>query len=195
MTTRLLTQRVASADLTLMLHEEADRSITEVDLPTAGTVLIIIDLEGGISTDEHAELTRAGAQPVSISEWCCAPPLRALSPRRTQAAAGARRCVLTYLPRPPIPAPSVLNLSKDHSGSPRMRRYRDGWPDRRDHDSARHDQDACLRGRGHQGDRQGGASRERGSARRSGRTSATPITSTRSRVQMSSMLPTGWAVS
>jgi 16S rRNA (uracil1498-N3)-methyltransferase len=51
-----------------MLHEEADRSITEVDLPTAGTVLIIIGPEGGISTDEHAELTRAGAQPVSISD-------------------------------------------------------------------------------------------------------------------------------
>ena len=67
-TTRLLTQRVASADLSLMLHEEADHSIAEVDLPKAGTVLIIIGPEGGISADEHDELTRAGAQPVTISD-------------------------------------------------------------------------------------------------------------------------------
>ena len=67
-TTRLLTQRVAGADLTLMLHEEAEHSISEVDLPKAGTVLIIIGPEGGISADERDELTRAGAQPVSISD-------------------------------------------------------------------------------------------------------------------------------
>lgn len=67
-TTRLLTQRVAGADLTLMLHEEAEHSISEVDLPKAGTVLIIIGPEGGISADERDELTRAGAQPVSVSD-------------------------------------------------------------------------------------------------------------------------------
>ena len=67
-TTRLLTQRVAGADLTLMLHEEAEHSIIEVDLPKAGTVLIIIGPEGGISADERDELTRAGAQPVSVSD-------------------------------------------------------------------------------------------------------------------------------
>jgi len=67
-TTRLLSQRVAGADLTLMLHEEAEHSIIEVDLPKAGTVLIIIGPEGGISADERDELTRAGAQPVSISD-------------------------------------------------------------------------------------------------------------------------------
>jgi 16S rRNA (uracil1498-N3)-methyltransferase len=67
-TTRLLSQRVAGADLTLMLHEEAEHAITEVDLPKAGTVLIIIGPEGGISADERDELTRAGAQPVSISD-------------------------------------------------------------------------------------------------------------------------------
>ena len=67
-TTRQLAQRVASADLTLMLHEEADESIAEVDLPEAGTVLIIIGPEGGIAADELGELTRAGARPVSISD-------------------------------------------------------------------------------------------------------------------------------
>jgi len=67
-TTRLLSQRVAGADLTLMLHEEAEHSIIEVDLPKAGTVLIIIGPEGGISADERDELTRAGAQPESVSD-------------------------------------------------------------------------------------------------------------------------------
>jgi 16S rRNA (uracil1498-N3)-methyltransferase len=67
-TTRQLAQRVASADLTLLLHEQAGESIAKVDLPEAGTILIIIGPEGGISADELGELTRAGAQPVSISD-------------------------------------------------------------------------------------------------------------------------------
>ena len=67
-TTRQLVQRVASTDLTLVLHEQADESIAKVDLPQAGTILIIIGPEGGISADELSELTRAGAQPVSISD-------------------------------------------------------------------------------------------------------------------------------
>jgi 16S rRNA (uracil1498-N3)-methyltransferase len=66
--TRQLAQRVASADLTLLLHEQAHESIAKVDLPEAGTILIIIGPEGGISADELGELTRAGAQPVSISD-------------------------------------------------------------------------------------------------------------------------------
>ena len=67
-TTRQLAQRVANADLALLLHGEADESIAEVDLPAAGTVLIIIGPEGGISADELGELTRAGARPVTISD-------------------------------------------------------------------------------------------------------------------------------
>jgi 16S rRNA (uracil1498-N3)-methyltransferase len=66
--TRQLAERVASADLALLLHEEADESIAEVDLPEVGTILIIIGPEGGISADELSELTRAGAQPVSVSD-------------------------------------------------------------------------------------------------------------------------------
>jgi 16S rRNA (uracil1498-N3)-methyltransferase len=67
-TTPQLAQRAASADLALLLHEEAKESITEVDLPAAGTVLIIIGPEGGISAEEQSELTQAGARPVSISD-------------------------------------------------------------------------------------------------------------------------------
>jgi 16S rRNA (uracil1498-N3)-methyltransferase len=57
-----------SADLTLMLQEEADHSIAEVDLPAAGAVLIILGPDGGISADEHDELIDAGGQPVTISD-------------------------------------------------------------------------------------------------------------------------------
>jgi 16S rRNA (uracil1498-N3)-methyltransferase len=67
-TTRQLAQRVANADCALLLHEEAAESLAEVDLPPAGTVLIMIGPEGGISPEELSELTRAGAQPVSISD-------------------------------------------------------------------------------------------------------------------------------
>ena len=66
--TQRLAQRVTNADLALLLYEEADESITEVDLPAAGTVLIIIGPEGGISDDELGQLTRAGARAVSISD-------------------------------------------------------------------------------------------------------------------------------
>jgi 16S rRNA (uracil1498-N3)-methyltransferase len=67
-TTGQLTQRVASVDLALLLHEEAKESIAEVDLPTLGTVLIIIGPEGGISDEELQELREAGARPVLISD-------------------------------------------------------------------------------------------------------------------------------
>jgi 16S rRNA (uracil1498-N3)-methyltransferase len=67
-TTRQLAHRVASADLALLLHEEAKESLAEVDLPTAGMVLIIIGPEGGISAEEQGELIAAGARSVSLSD-------------------------------------------------------------------------------------------------------------------------------
>lgn len=67
-TTSQLAQRAARADLALVLHEDAKQPIAEVDLPAAGTVLIIIGPEGGISEAELSELSTAGARPVSISD-------------------------------------------------------------------------------------------------------------------------------
>jgi 16S rRNA (uracil1498-N3)-methyltransferase len=67
-TTSQLAQLAASADLALILHQEAKEPLAEVDLPAVGTVLIIIGPEGGISDEELSELSKAGAQPVSISD-------------------------------------------------------------------------------------------------------------------------------
>jgi 16S rRNA (uracil1498-N3)-methyltransferase len=67
-TTKQLALRAASVDLALLLHEKAKEFIAEVDLPTAGTVLIIIGPEGGLSAEELRELSEAGARPVSISD-------------------------------------------------------------------------------------------------------------------------------
>ena len=67
-TTKQLARRVADVDCALLLHEDAEASLVDVELPAAGTVLIIIGPEGGISAEELSELSAAGSRPVSVSE-------------------------------------------------------------------------------------------------------------------------------
>jgi 16S rRNA (uracil1498-N3)-methyltransferase len=67
-TTKQLAQRVANVDCALLLHEDAETSLVDVDLPAAGTVLIMIGPEGGISAEELSELSAAGSRPVSVSD-------------------------------------------------------------------------------------------------------------------------------
>ncbi|MFT4163675.1 MAG: 16S rRNA (uracil(1498)-N(3))-methyltransferase [Microlunatus sp.] len=64
--TRALTERVASADLTLLLHESATTSLAEIDLPAAGEVLLVVGPEGGISPEELAVLSEAGGRPTLL---------------------------------------------------------------------------------------------------------------------------------
>ena len=66
--TAQLCRVAAEADLALVLHEEAGRRLPEVPLPEAGTVLVVIGPEGGITEDEVSGLSAAGAVPVSISD-------------------------------------------------------------------------------------------------------------------------------
>ncbi len=66
--TRELGERMAQADLTLVLHEAASQQLGEVTLPAQGTIIIIIGPEGGISPDELDTFTDAGAHVVSISD-------------------------------------------------------------------------------------------------------------------------------
>jgi 16S rRNA (uracil1498-N3)-methyltransferase len=65
-TTRELAGRVAAADCALVLHEAAARALADVALPAAGEILLAIGPEGGITDDELALLTAAGAQAVRL---------------------------------------------------------------------------------------------------------------------------------
>jgi 16S rRNA (uracil1498-N3)-methyltransferase len=58
--------RVRTADVAVVLHEDGARSIAQVRLPRDGTVVIVVGPEGGLSPDELAELTTAGAQIVRL---------------------------------------------------------------------------------------------------------------------------------
>ncbi len=66
--TREVCELLASADLALVLHEDATRHVSQVALPDAGRVVLVIGPEGGISPDELAAFEAAGGRAVSISD-------------------------------------------------------------------------------------------------------------------------------
>jgi 16S rRNA (uracil1498-N3)-methyltransferase len=68
LSTKTLAATVASADLALILHEEATETLAKVDLPAAGTVLLVIGPEGGIAPEELDALVVSGGRPVSVSD-------------------------------------------------------------------------------------------------------------------------------
>ena len=57
---------VAAADLAVVLHEEAARPLAALDVPTSGTVLVVVGPEGGLTDEEVALLTAAGAHSVRL---------------------------------------------------------------------------------------------------------------------------------
>lgn len=63
-----LLERIAGADLALALHEKAGRPLREMRLPEAGTVVIVVGPEGGLTDAEVADLVAAGAHEVLISD-------------------------------------------------------------------------------------------------------------------------------
>jgi 16S rRNA (uracil1498-N3)-methyltransferase len=56
----------ASSATTLVLHEEADVPLASVALPADGEVLLVVGPEGGITGQELAALTAAGATAVRL---------------------------------------------------------------------------------------------------------------------------------
>jgi 16S rRNA (uracil1498-N3)-methyltransferase len=65
-TTAELARRAGAADLALVLHESAADGLTSISLPAAGELLLVVGPEGGVTDEELAELTAAGARAVRL---------------------------------------------------------------------------------------------------------------------------------
>jgi 16S rRNA (uracil1498-N3)-methyltransferase len=61
-----LLERVAAADLAVVLHEDAEEPLSTLALPERGEVLLVVGPEGGVSPEEVAALTGAGARPARL---------------------------------------------------------------------------------------------------------------------------------
>lgn len=57
---------VSTADLAVVLHEEATATLAALDVPAAGTVVVVVGPEGGLTDDEVAALVAAGAVSVRL---------------------------------------------------------------------------------------------------------------------------------
>jgi 16S rRNA (uracil1498-N3)-methyltransferase len=65
--TSTLAERVAAADVALLLHEAAAEPLAGVAVPAAGEVLLVVGPEGGISPEELSVLTAAGGRPTLLT--------------------------------------------------------------------------------------------------------------------------------
>ncbi len=59
---------VASADLAVVLHEDATASLGAFEVPAAGSVVVVVGPEGGLTDDEVAAFTAAGAHAVRLGD-------------------------------------------------------------------------------------------------------------------------------
>ncbi|MEV0699468.1 16S rRNA (uracil(1498)-N(3))-methyltransferase [Saccharopolyspora sp. NPDC050389] len=64
--TKQLAELVRGADAALVLHESATTPLASVELPEAGELVLIVGPEGGVTGDELAALTEAGAHVVRL---------------------------------------------------------------------------------------------------------------------------------
>jgi 16S rRNA (uracil1498-N3)-methyltransferase len=66
MSTREVCGFLADADLALVLHEQARRPLTELDIPGSGTVVVVVGPEGGLTDGEVVAFRAAGATAVRL---------------------------------------------------------------------------------------------------------------------------------
>jgi 16S rRNA (uracil1498-N3)-methyltransferase len=68
-TTGALARRLAQPGVRgLVLHEGAEERLTRVSFPAVGEIILVIGPEGGISPEELAQFTSAGAAPVLLGD-------------------------------------------------------------------------------------------------------------------------------
>ena len=68
MTTAAVAQRIAEADLALVLHEAATERLVDQPRPEDADIVVVVGPEGGIGPEELDAFVAAGAAPVSISD-------------------------------------------------------------------------------------------------------------------------------
>ena len=61
-----LTERISRGALALVLHESAEQPLAERPVAAAGSIILVVGPEGGISDEELAALRHAGAEPVRL---------------------------------------------------------------------------------------------------------------------------------
>ncbi len=66
MTTRQVCELLSAADFAGVLHEEASLALATAELPAAGTVVLVVGPEGGVSPDELRQFGEAGAPPYRL---------------------------------------------------------------------------------------------------------------------------------
>ena len=57
---------LGSADLAVVLHEEATTPLASLHVPDAGLVAVVVGPEGGLTDEEVAAFSDAGARPVRL---------------------------------------------------------------------------------------------------------------------------------
>lgn len=65
-TTATVVDLVASADLAVVLHEASSAALASLPVPATGRVVVVVGPEGGLTDDEVATLTAAGAVSVRL---------------------------------------------------------------------------------------------------------------------------------
>ncbi len=66
MTTRQVAELLATADLAAVLHEEGSLPLATAPLPAAGSIVLVVGPEGGVSPEELTLLAAVGASPYRL---------------------------------------------------------------------------------------------------------------------------------